>query len=118
MSLSNFKLLSGYGLPEVELNIRTVEVRNGARRIRAQWTPEMAQDLNGYHGIDDEDEMIRLLNEELTAQIDRDTIQSTMRPIADDLVSVQPMGAPAGRLFYMDFVYDGYNFKNFKLLKG
>ena len=69
-------------------------------------------------GIDAEDEMIRLLNEELTAQIDRDTIQSTMRPIADDLVSVQPMGAPAGRLFYMDFVYDGYNFKNFKLLKG
>jgi len=28
------------------------------------------------------------------------------------------MGAPNGQLFYMDFVYDGYNFKNFKLLKG
>jgi hypothetical protein len=111
MSLSNFKLLSGYGLPEVELNIRTVEVRNGARRIRAQWTPEMVQSLNAYHGIDAEDELIRLLNEELTAQI-------MMRPIADDLVSVQPMGAPTGQIYYMDFVYDGYNFKNFKLLKG
>jgi hypothetical protein len=117
MSLSNFKLLSGYGLPEVELNIRTVEVRNGARRIRTQWTPEMVQDLNGYHGIDAENELIRLLNEELTAQIDRDIIQNMMRPIADDLVSVQPMGVPTGQLFYMEHVYDGYNFKKFKLLK-
>ena len=117
MSLSNFKLLSGYGLPEVELNIRTVEVRNGARRIRAQFTPEMVQSLNAY-GIDAEDELIRLLNQELTAQIDRDIIQNMMRPIADDLVSVQPMGEPTGQLYYMDFVYDGYNFKNFKLLKG
>jgi len=108
MKLSNFKLLSGYGLPEVELNIRTVEVRNGVRRIRAQWTPEMAQDLNAYHGIDDEDEIIRLLNEEITAQIDREIIQNMMRP----------MGVPTGQLNYMDFVYDGYNFKNFKLLKG
>jgi hypothetical protein len=41
-----------------------------------------------------------------------------MRPIADDLVSVQPMGAPIGQLYYMDFVYDGYSFKNFKLLRG
>ena len=118
MSLSNFKLLSGYGLPEVELNIRTVEVHNGQRRIRAQWTPEMVQSLNAYHGIDAVDELIRLLNQELTAQIDRDIIQNMMRPIADDLVSVQPMGEPTGQLYYMDFVYDGYNFKNFKLLKG
>ena len=122
MSLSNFKLLSGYGLPEVELNIRTVEVRNGQRRIRAQWSPEMAQDLNAYHGIDAEDELIRLLNQELTAEIDREIIQNIMRPIggtlANELVSVQPMGAPTGQLYYMDFVYNGYNFKNFKLLKG
>jgi hypothetical protein len=41
-----------------------------------------------------------------------------MRPIADDLVSVQPMGEPIGQLFYMEHVYDGYNFKKFKLLKG
>jgi len=117
MSLSNFKLLSGYGLPEVGLNIRTVEVRNGARRIRAQWTPEMVQDLNGYHGIDAEDEMIRLLNQELTAQIDRDIIQNMTGLISDDLVPVQPMGGPVGELFYFDY-YTEYSFKNFKLLRG
>jgi hypothetical protein len=118
MSLSNFKLLSGYGLPEVGLNIRTVEVRNGQRRIRAQWTPEMVQDLNVNHNIDAEAELMALLNQELTAEIDREVIRNIMRPIADDLVSVQPMGAPIGQLYYMDFVYDGYNFKKFKLLKG
>ncbi len=118
MSLSNFKLLSGYGLSEVGLNIRTVEVRNGVRRIRAQWTPEMVQDLNVNHNIDAEAELMAILNQELTAQIDRDIIQNMMRPIADDLVSVQPMGEPIGQLFYMEHVYDGYNFKKFKLLKG
>ena len=117
MSLSNFKLLSGYELPEVGLNIRTVEVRNGVRRIRAQWTPEMARDLNAYHNIDAEAELIALLNQELTAEIDREVIRNIMRPIADDLVSVQPMGVPTGQLFYMEHVYDGYNFKKFKLLK-
>jgi hypothetical protein len=118
MSLSNFKLLCGYGLPEVGLNIRTVEVRNGVRRIRAQWTPEMVQDLNVNHNIDAEAELMAILNQELTAEIDREVIRNIMRPIADDLVSVQPMGAPIGQLYYMDFVYDGYNFKKFKLLKG
>ena len=118
MALSNFKLLSGYDLPEVGLNIRTVEVRRGERRIRAQWTPEMIENLNTYHNIDTEAELMRLLNEELTAQIDRDIIQNMMRPIADDLVSVQPMGVPTGQLYYIDFVYDGYSFKNFKLLRG
>jgi hypothetical protein len=31
----------------------------------------------------------------------------TMNTIAQDLVPVQPMGAPRGELFYMDFVYSG-----------
>jgi hypothetical protein len=118
MALSNFKLLSGYGLPEVGLNIRTVEVRRGERRIRAQWSPEMVENLNTYHNIDAEAELMSLLNQELTAEIDREVIRNIMRPIVDDLVSVQPIGVPTGQLFYMEHVYDGYNFKKFKLLKG
>ena len=118
MSLSNFKLLSGYGLPEVGLNIRTVEVRRGERRIRAQWSPEMVENLNTYHNINAEAELMSLLNQELTAEIDREIIRNMTGLISNDLVPVQPMGGPVGELFYMDFVYDGYNFKNFKLLKG
>lgn len=45
MSLSLFKLLSGGGYGVINLNINTVEVVEGRRTIRAQWNPEMAQDL-------------------------------------------------------------------------
>jgi hypothetical protein len=36
----------------------------------------------------------------------------TMNTIAQDLVAVQPMGAPRGELFYMDFVYTGATFSD------
>jgi len=78
--------------------MESVTVTAGERRIQATWTPELAQDLQGYHDISVEDELIGLLNEELTREIDRNIINT----IAQDLVTVQPMGMSEGRLFYFD----------------
>ena len=38
------------------------------------WSPEMAQDLRGYHGIDAEAELTALLSEEIGREIDRPII--------------------------------------------
>lgn len=46
------------------------------RKMRAQWTPEMAQDLEAYHGIDAEAELTALLTEE----IDREIINELLNP--------------------------------------
>ena len=82
----------------LSFKIESVEVTAGERRLRAIWTPELAQDLNAFQNIDAEDELTRLLTEQLTAEINRDIIQ--------DLVTVQPMEFPQGRLFYIDPQYE------------
>ena len=86
----------------LSFKIESVEVTVGERRLRTTWTPQLAQDLQAYHNIDTEEELIRLLSEEVTAEIDRNIVNT----IAQDLVAVQPMGVPQGRLFYYDFSFD------------
>jgi len=95
----------------------SVDVTAGERRIRATWTPELAQDLGAYHNIDVEDELTRLLSEQIAEQINRNTINT----ITQDLVAVQPMDAftadappvPQGRLMYLDYQFDlNENFRN------
>ena len=128
MGLLSFKLIRGYN-NEIDLNMRTVEVREGRRTIRAQWSPEMAQDIDAYHGIDIEAELTRTLSEEIGREINREIMERIglntqrvfARTIAQDLVPVQPLHGPTGILLYLDYNYNGYNgynFKNFKLLRG
>lgn len=84
-------------LKPFDLNIESVEVTAGERRIRATWNPELAQDLEFYHNIDVESELTRLLTEEMNRGIANATLQ--------DLMTVQPMDAPQGNLFYFDYNY-------------
>ena len=86
----------------INLNFNSYTVNAGARTIRATWSPELAQDLQAYHRIDAEAELRRLLSEELARNIDREIINT----IAQDLITVQPLGQPIGHLFYFDFQYE------------
>lgn len=49
-----------------------------ARRLRAGWTPELEQDIQAFHNIDAESELVRLLTEEITRQVDREIINELM----------------------------------------
>lgn len=119
--MGSFKLLKGYS--------NSIQVNAGVRTIRAQWTPEMVEDINAYHGINIEDELTALLSEEIARTIDREIVQNLTFPmvrrvaaqtLGQELVNVQPLNAPVGILNYLDFEHNfgGYNFKHFKLLKG
>jgi len=88
-------------LKPFDLNSSSVIV-GGTRRLRATWNPELVQDLEAYHNIDAESELTRLLTEEINREIIENIRVNT---IAQDLVPVQPMGEPTGRLFYFDFNY-------------
>lgn len=87
-------------LKPFSFEMSSVDVTVGERRIRATWTPELAQDLEAYHNIDAEAELTRMLSEQLTQEIDRDNWT-----ISQDLVAVPPMDAPQGNLFYFDYNY-------------
>ena len=105
--LNNFKLGRKN---EREVNLRSVEIRAGIRRMQATWTPELVQNIEMYHNINAEEELTRLLSEEMSRMIDDEIIQS-LRGIADAIVPVQPMGEPTGRLFYFDYRYNINDFK-------
>lgn len=90
-------------LKPFDLDLNSVEITVGERRIRTIWTPELAQDLEAYHNIDAETELTRLLNEELHQQTENN-IRANI--IAQDLISIQPVGGPPGTLFYYNFSFD------------
>lgn len=61
-------------MQEVKLVVKSVPVQVTSRKMKAHWTPELAQDLAAYHSIDAEAELTALLSEELGAEIDREII--------------------------------------------
>lgn len=69
-------------MTEVKLVVTSTTVDVTSRKMKAHWTPELAQDLAAYHSIDAEAELTALLSEELAAEIDREII--------NDIILVAP----------------------------
>ncbi len=61
-------------MSELSIRFSSVTVNTITRKMRAHWTPELAQDLEAYHSIDAEAELTALLSEEIAAEIDREII--------------------------------------------
>jgi len=62
--------LSNIGIPEVNLELKSEPIVAKTRKLKAVWTPELAQDLNAYHSIDAEAELTALLSEYVSMEID------------------------------------------------
>ena len=57
-------------IPELNIEMRSVPIVAKTRKLKAQWTPEFAQDLNAYHSIDAEAELTSMLSEYVSQEID------------------------------------------------
>ena len=57
-------------IPEVNLELKSEPIVAKTRKLKAVWTPELAQDLNAYHSIDAEAELTALLSEYVSMEID------------------------------------------------
>jgi len=60
---------------EVSFDLQAVTVSVTERKLRAQWSPEMAQDVAAFHNIDAEAELTALLSEQVAAEIDREILR-------------------------------------------
>jgi hypothetical protein len=69
-------------MSELTIRFSSVTVNTITRKMRAHWTPELAQDLEAYHSIDAEAELTALLSEEVAAEIDREIIRDLIREAA------------------------------------
>jgi len=60
---------------EVSFKLASVTVSVEERKLRATWSPELAQDVNAFHNIDAEAELTALLSEQIAAEIDREILR-------------------------------------------
>ena len=75
-------------IPEIDIKVDSVAVTAVTKKLKAKWTPELAQDLNAYHNLDAEVELTSILSEQIALEIDQE--------ILSDLVA----GATAGTLHW------------------
>ena len=88
--------VSTQAIPEINVQLRSDTVAAKTRKLKAQWTPEFAQDLNAYHSIDAEAELTSILSEYISMEIDlelldmlirnADTVEGWSATVAKDVV--------------------------------
>ena len=62
-------------IPEIELELKSEPIVAKTRKLKAIWTPELAQDLNAYHSVDAEAELTQMLSEYISLEIDLEILE-------------------------------------------
>ena len=65
-------------IPEIDIKIESIAVTAQTRKLRARWSPELAQDLNAYHSMDAEVELTQILSEQIALEIDREILNDLL----------------------------------------
>ena len=78
-SRGDFEDVNGISIPEINVELRSEAVVAKTRKLKAQWTPEFAQDLNAYHSIDAEAELTSLLSEYISMEIDLEILDMLIK---------------------------------------
>ena len=55
-----------------------IAVTAETRKLRARWSPELAQDLNAYHSLDAEVELTQILSEQVALELDREILNDLL----------------------------------------
>jgi len=65
-------------IPELDIALKSIPIIAKTRKLKAVWTPELAQDLNAYHSVDAEAELTALLSEYISMEIDLEILDMLM----------------------------------------
>ena len=82
-------------IPEVNLEMRSLPIVAKTRKLKAVWSPELAQDLNAYHSVDAEAELTSMLSDYISMEIDLEILDMLM----NDAVTQDFWSAKAGEDF-------------------
>jgi len=69
-STPNAESATSIAIPEINVQLRSETIAAKTRKLKAQWTPEFAQDLNAYQNLDAEAELTSMLSEYISLEID------------------------------------------------
>ena len=79
---SNFAVDPSPAIPEIDIKIESLAVTAQTRKLRARWSPELAQDLNAYHSMDAEVELTQILSEQIALELDREILNDLLTQAA------------------------------------
>ena len=66
----NAQSATAISIPEINVQLKSEAIVAKTRKLKAQWTPEFAQDLNAYHSVDAEAELTGILSQYISMEID------------------------------------------------
>ena len=75
---SDFGTTPAPAIPEIDIKIESIAVTAVTRKLRARWSPELAQDLNAYHSLDAEVELTQILSEQIALELDREILNDLL----------------------------------------
>ena len=76
---SAWEMENSKNIPEINIKVDSTAVTSTTRKLKAHWTPELAQDLNAYHNLDAEVELTGILSEEIALEIDQEIQNDLIR---------------------------------------
>ena len=119
-NLGDFESTSA--IPEVNIAVSSVPVQAVTRKLKATWTPELAQDINAYHSVDAEVELTTILSDIISTEIDREILSAllqgasvraawsrmpgryvTLNAAGNTVATYAPVGTPTGVSTNMGF---------------
>ena len=57
-------------IPSIDIKLKSESIVAKTRKLKAQYTPEFAQDLNAYHSVDAESEITSMLSNYIAMEVD------------------------------------------------
>jgi hypothetical protein len=75
---SDFAAAPTPSIPEIDIKIESIAITATTRKLRARWSPELAQDLNAYQSLDAEVELTSILSEQIALEIDREILNDLL----------------------------------------
>jgi hypothetical protein len=78
-------------IPQINIQMKSEAIVAKTRKLKAQWTPEFAQDLNAYQSLDAEAELTSIMSEYIALEIDLEVIDMLIQDAsaADEYWSVK-----------------------------
>jgi hypothetical protein len=61
-------------IPQIDISMKSEAIVAKTRKLKAQWTPEFAQDLNAYQALDAEAELTAIMSEYISLEIDLEVL--------------------------------------------
>ena len=61
-------------IPQIDIKMKSEAIVAKTRKLKAQWTPEFAQDLNAYQSLDAEAELTSIMSEYIALEIDLENL--------------------------------------------